>query len=39
MHGQKKRRKRTMDGLLAVDGNKLMWSLMSEPRGVPRAVI
>ncbi|MFY9644941.1 MAG: hypothetical protein WAK29_07165 [Terriglobales bacterium] len=32
MHGQKKRRKRTMDGLLAVDGNKLMWSLMSEPQ-------
>jgi hypothetical protein len=32
MHGQKKRRKRTMEGLLAVDGNKLMWSLMSEPQ-------
>ena len=32
MHGQKKRRKRTMGGLLAVDGNNLMWSLMSEPQ-------
>ena len=32
MHGQKKRRKRTMEGLLAVDGNKLMWSLLSEPQ-------
>jgi hypothetical protein len=32
MHGQKKRRKRTMEGLLAVDGNKLMWSLVSEPQ-------
>jgi hypothetical protein len=32
MHGQKKRRKRTLGGLLAVDGNKLMWSLMSEPQ-------
>jgi hypothetical protein len=32
MHGQKKRRKRTMEGLLAVDGNRLMWSLLSEPQ-------
>jgi len=32
MHGQKKRRKRTMEGLLAVDGNKLLWSRMSEPQ-------
>ena len=32
MHGQKKRRKRTMEGLLAVDGNKLTWSLVSEPQ-------
>jgi hypothetical protein len=32
MHGQKKRRKRTMEGLLSVDGNKLMWSLVSEPQ-------
>ena len=32
MHGQKKRRKRTMGGLLAIDGNNLMWSLMSEPQ-------
>jgi hypothetical protein len=32
MHGQKKRRKRMMEGSLAVDGNKLMWSLVSEPQ-------
>jgi hypothetical protein len=32
MHGQTKRRKRTIEGLLAVDGNKLVWSLMSEPQ-------
>jgi hypothetical protein len=32
MHGQKKRRKRTMDGLIAVDGNNLKWSLVSEPQ-------
>jgi hypothetical protein len=32
MHGQKKRRKRTMGGLLAVDGNNLIWSLVSEPQ-------
>jgi hypothetical protein len=32
MHGQKKRRKRTMEGLIAVDGNNLRWSLVSEPQ-------
>jgi hypothetical protein len=32
MHGQKKRRKRTMDGSFSVDGNDLKWSLLSEPQ-------
>lgn len=32
MHGQKKRRKRTMEGLIAVDDHKLKWSLISEPQ-------
>lgn len=32
MHGQKKRRKRTMDGLIAVNGNRLKWRLVSEPQ-------
>jgi hypothetical protein len=32
MHGQKKRRKRTMEGLIAVDGNSLKWGLVSEPQ-------
>jgi hypothetical protein len=32
MHGQKKRRKRTMDGLIIVDDHKLKWSLLSEPQ-------
>jgi len=32
MHGQKKRRKRTMEGLIAVDGNSLKWRLVSEPQ-------
>jgi hypothetical protein len=32
MHGQKKRRKRTMGGLIVVDGHSLKWSLLSEPQ-------
>ncbi len=32
MHGQKKRRKRTLEGLIAVDGNRLKWCLVSEPQ-------
>ncbi len=32
MHGQKKRRKRTLEGLMAVDGNRLKWCLVSEPQ-------
>jgi hypothetical protein len=32
MHGQKKRRKRTMGGSIAVDENGLRWSLLSEPQ-------
>jgi hypothetical protein len=32
MQGQKKRRKRTMEGLIAVDGNNLKWWLVSEPQ-------
>jgi hypothetical protein len=31
MHGQKKRRKRFMEGSLAVDGFRLNWRLVSEP--------
>jgi len=31
MHGQKKRRKRTMEGLIVVDGSSLKWQLVSEP--------
>jgi hypothetical protein len=31
MHGQKKRRKRTLDGSIVLDGNTLSWSLLSEP--------
>jgi hypothetical protein len=32
MHGQKKRRKRSMEGPLALDGHQLTWSLVSEPQ-------
>jgi hypothetical protein len=32
MHGQKKRRKRTIDGSLSVDGVALEWKLLSEPQ-------
>jgi hypothetical protein len=32
MHGQKKRRKRTMEGLIVVDGTSLKWWLVSEPQ-------
>lgn len=32
MHGQKKRRKRTMEGLIVIDGNSLKWWLVSEPQ-------
>ena len=32
MHGQKKRRKRTIDGALVVDGAEMQWKLLSEPQ-------
>jgi len=32
MHGQKKRRKRTLQGLIAIDGINFNWSLLSEPK-------
>jgi hypothetical protein len=32
MHGQKKRRKRTKDGLIEVADSKLRWELLSEPQ-------
>jgi len=32
MHGQKKRRKRSLDGTIAVDGARLTWKLLSEPQ-------
>lgn len=32
MHGQKKRRKRSLDGVLIIDGNHLRWELVSEPQ-------
>jgi len=32
MHGQKKRRKRTIDGFLKIDGFSLCWRLISEPQ-------
>lgn len=32
MHGQKKRRKRTIAGTASVDGLKLVWELLSEPQ-------
>lgn len=31
-HGQKKRRKRSLDGSIAVDGIRLSWRLLSEPQ-------
>jgi len=32
MHGQKKRRKRTIEGAAILDGHKLEWELLSEPQ-------
>lgn len=32
MHGQKKRRKRTIEGTMEVDGLSLAWELLSEPQ-------
>ena len=32
MHGQKKRRKRSMEGLISVEGISLYWQLLSEPQ-------
>lgn len=32
MHGQKKRRKRTIEGATTLDGHKLEWQLLSEPQ-------
>jgi hypothetical protein len=32
MHGQKRRRKRTTNGSISVDGIKLHWELVSEPQ-------
>ena len=32
MHGQKKRRKRSLGGLIAVNGVRLSWRLLSEPQ-------
>lgn len=32
MHGQKKRRKRTLGGTLSVNGEALAWELLSEPQ-------
>ncbi|MFZ0817455.1 MAG: hypothetical protein WAM78_18165 [Candidatus Sulfotelmatobacter sp.] len=32
MHGQKKRRKRSMEGMIEVDGIRLSWQLLSEPQ-------
>jgi hypothetical protein len=32
MHGQKKRRKRSMDGVLTLDGSTFLWCLLSEPQ-------
>jgi hypothetical protein len=32
MHGQKKRRKRTIAGIATADGVKLVWELLSEPQ-------
>lgn len=32
MHGQKKRRKRSIDGVATIDGHSLVWELLSEPQ-------
>src|ERR1700730_6010437 len=32
MHGQKKRRKRTLEGLITLEGTNLCWQLVSEPQ-------
>jgi len=32
MHGQKKRRKRTLEGTMTIDGEALAWELLSEPQ-------
>ena len=32
MHGQKKRRKRSLEGMIAVDEISLSWKLLSEPQ-------
>ncbi|MEQ1756250.1 MAG: hypothetical protein ABL973_19195 [Micropepsaceae bacterium] len=32
MHGQKKRRKRTLGGTITIDGTALVWELTSEPQ-------
>jgi hypothetical protein len=32
MHGQKKRRKRTIEGTATIDGMALVWALVSEPQ-------
>jgi hypothetical protein len=32
MHGQKKRRKRSLEGLIEMDGVRLSWQLLSEPQ-------
>ncbi len=32
MHGQKKRRKRSLDGSIAIDGVRFSWRLLSEPQ-------
>ena len=32
MHGQKKRRKRSVEGTMTVDGVPLIWELLSEPQ-------
>jgi hypothetical protein len=31
-HGQKKRRKRSLEGLIQVEGSSLKWELLSEPQ-------
>lgn len=32
MHGQRKRGKRTIGGLIVIDGNSLEWTLVSQPQ-------
>jgi hypothetical protein len=34
MHGQKKRRKRTLEGSIVIDETRLHWTLVSEPQWV-----